>query len=212
MLTGALPGDADAAKDRDLGDLRALAGVSKFPVRIKCALLGFDALQEAMPALIDVAAAVDDTMRLLSILPNVDYQPDVPLDEALTGVAESLESMPAQLRAQRTTLLQAERNLVTLSGDIAETADGIDAIAAAIETVRPLLAENARAVEDAAATLQRARNQIHLEAAAVLLGVAALAMALLQGAAAWVGSWLLRNPQLLSVTAASGAQRRAASE
>ena len=41
-------GDADAAKDRSMGDLRALAGVSKFPVRVKCALLGFDALQEAM--------------------------------------------------------------------------------------------------------------------------------------------------------------------
>jgi len=41
-------GDADAAKDRSMGDLRALAGVSKFPVRVKCALLGFDALQEAL--------------------------------------------------------------------------------------------------------------------------------------------------------------------
>ena len=41
-------GDAEAAKDRSMGDLRALAGVSKFPVRVKCALLGFDALQEAL--------------------------------------------------------------------------------------------------------------------------------------------------------------------
>ena len=41
-------GDADAAKDRSMGDLRALAGVSKFPVRVKCALLSFDALQEAL--------------------------------------------------------------------------------------------------------------------------------------------------------------------
>ena len=35
-------------RDRSLGDLRALKGVSKFPVRVKCALLGFDALQEAL--------------------------------------------------------------------------------------------------------------------------------------------------------------------
>ncbi len=41
-------GDEAAARDRSLGDLRALQGVSKFPVRIKCALLGFDALQEAL--------------------------------------------------------------------------------------------------------------------------------------------------------------------
>lgn len=41
-------GDTEAAKDRSMGDLRSLAGVSKFPVRVKCALLGFDALQEAL--------------------------------------------------------------------------------------------------------------------------------------------------------------------
>ena len=47
-FTDMMHGDAEAARDRSLGDLRALAGVSKFPVRIKCALLGFDALQEAL--------------------------------------------------------------------------------------------------------------------------------------------------------------------
>jgi nitrogen fixation NifU-like protein len=41
-------GDPEAARDKKLGDLRALQGVSKFPVRIKCALIGFDALQEAL--------------------------------------------------------------------------------------------------------------------------------------------------------------------
>jgi nitrogen fixation protein NifU and related proteins len=41
-------GDDEAARDRSLKDLRALQGVSRFPVRIKCALLGFDALQEAV--------------------------------------------------------------------------------------------------------------------------------------------------------------------
>jgi nitrogen fixation protein NifU and related proteins len=47
-FTELMHGDEEAAGDRSLGDLRALAGVSKFPVRIKCALLGFDALQEAL--------------------------------------------------------------------------------------------------------------------------------------------------------------------
>jgi nitrogen fixation NifU-like protein len=41
-------GDEEVAKDRSMGDLPALQGVSKFPVRIKCALLAFDALQEAI--------------------------------------------------------------------------------------------------------------------------------------------------------------------
>jgi nitrogen fixation NifU-like protein len=47
-FTDMMHGDEEAAKDRSLGDLRALQGVSKFPVRIKCALLAFDALQEAI--------------------------------------------------------------------------------------------------------------------------------------------------------------------
>lgn len=47
-FTDMMHGDEDAANDKGLGDLRALQGVSKFPVRIKCALLGFDALQEAV--------------------------------------------------------------------------------------------------------------------------------------------------------------------
>jgi nitrogen fixation NifU-like protein len=47
-FTEMMKGDESAARDKSLGDLRALQGVSKFPVRIKCALLGFDALQEAL--------------------------------------------------------------------------------------------------------------------------------------------------------------------
>lgn len=47
-FTSMMHGDEDAANDRELGNLRSLAGVARFPVRVKCALLGFDALQEAM--------------------------------------------------------------------------------------------------------------------------------------------------------------------
>jgi nitrogen fixation NifU-like protein len=38
------PGDADVA----LGDLEALQGVVKFPVRIKCAVLGWNTLAQAL--------------------------------------------------------------------------------------------------------------------------------------------------------------------
>lgn len=41
-------GDDDAAKDAALRDARALAGVSRFPARVKCALLGWNALEKAV--------------------------------------------------------------------------------------------------------------------------------------------------------------------
>jgi nitrogen fixation NifU-like protein len=40
-------GDEAAARDKALGDMRALAGVSKLPRRVKCAMLAWDALDEA---------------------------------------------------------------------------------------------------------------------------------------------------------------------
>ncbi|HSH44660.1 MAG TPA: SUF system NifU family Fe-S cluster assembly protein [Longimicrobiales bacterium] len=40
-------GDDDAARDKSLRDARALAGVAKFPARVKCALLGWNAFEEA---------------------------------------------------------------------------------------------------------------------------------------------------------------------
>jgi nitrogen fixation protein NifU and related proteins len=40
-------GSQEAARDAALGEARALAGVARFPVRIKCALLGWNALEES---------------------------------------------------------------------------------------------------------------------------------------------------------------------
>lgn len=47
-FTEMMRGDEEAARDKQLGDLRTLAGVSKFAVRVKCALLGWNALEEAL--------------------------------------------------------------------------------------------------------------------------------------------------------------------
>ncbi len=48
VFTDMMHGSDEAASDRSLGDLRALQGVSNFPVRIRCALLAFDALRKVL--------------------------------------------------------------------------------------------------------------------------------------------------------------------
>jgi nitrogen fixation NifU-like protein len=45
-----LRGDEAAASDAALGDARALAGVARFPARVKCALLPWTALEELLGA------------------------------------------------------------------------------------------------------------------------------------------------------------------
>jgi nitrogen fixation protein NifU and related proteins len=46
-FTAMMHGDPEAAMDKELRDARALAGVSKFPTRVKCALLGWNAYEKA---------------------------------------------------------------------------------------------------------------------------------------------------------------------
>lgn len=41
-------GDAEAASDATLGRARALAGVARFPARVKCALLAWNALERGL--------------------------------------------------------------------------------------------------------------------------------------------------------------------
>jgi nitrogen fixation protein NifU and related proteins len=47
-LIAMLKGDAEAAADERLGDLRALSGVARLPVRVKCAILAWSALERAL--------------------------------------------------------------------------------------------------------------------------------------------------------------------
>jgi nitrogen fixation NifU-like protein len=41
-------GDASKAEDKSIGALRSLAGVARFPARVKCALLAWNALEKAI--------------------------------------------------------------------------------------------------------------------------------------------------------------------
>ena len=46
-----MQGSTGAATDPSLGDLRAFAGVARFPMRVRCALLAWNALEEAQSTL-----------------------------------------------------------------------------------------------------------------------------------------------------------------
>lgn len=48
QFRGLMLGEASAADDPQLGSLRALSGVARFPARVKCALLAWNALETAL--------------------------------------------------------------------------------------------------------------------------------------------------------------------
>ena len=53
---GMMSGDVDPSED-EFGDLVALKGVVKYPIRIKCAVLAWDVLQEALSGAGEAAAS-----------------------------------------------------------------------------------------------------------------------------------------------------------
>ena len=50
LVTGKLNVEADAGAKKRLGSLRALGGVSRFPIRVKCASMAWHALRSALRA------------------------------------------------------------------------------------------------------------------------------------------------------------------
>ena len=48
LVTGKLDVEADRAAQQRLGSLRALGGVSRFPIRVKCASMAWHALRSAL--------------------------------------------------------------------------------------------------------------------------------------------------------------------
>jgi len=61
LVTGKLNVEADPSAKQRLGSLRALGGVSRFPIRVKCASMAWHALKSALGGAGGAAGAVTTT-------------------------------------------------------------------------------------------------------------------------------------------------------
>lgn len=145
-------------------------------------------LEAALPALIDTAAVIDDTMRTLSIL-GIDYRPQVPLDEAFSDVQTQLDDLPETLR------LQGE-NLDTLGGEMRSTGAETSLLTDQIHGIEESLAETQLTLDEYAVALEglgqlaEHTDRIH---AALPLGRAALAVLAASGLILGLVGWALSN-------------------
>ena len=133
-----------------------------------------EAVQEAIPALTDVAGTIDSTLATLSrfridreILGfqfnydlGIDYDPEVPFDDAVIGIGNSLEGLPESLRALAVYLEVANDNLQTISDDIYLLSADLERLNANITELDPILDEYIRLVTELNDTLRRLRQQI----------------------------------------------------
>lgn len=111
-----------------------------------------EGVQASMPSLIETAATVDETLIFLSNvkmsipLPfqealslglGVDYDPEVPLDQALEDLNENLDGIPEDLRGLEDDLETANLNLLVVRDDLSALAGDLNQINRQMKDLNP---------------------------------------------------------------------------
>ncbi|MGD2042528.1 MAG: hypothetical protein PVJ28_02695 [Acidimicrobiia bacterium] len=142
-----------------------------------------DSAVATLPALVDTGRVIDRTMRALSLV-GVDYDPEIPLDESLTQLENSLRPIPGQLRDQVELLTEVQGDLDEITRDAGQLAavlfeTRIDLME--VESVLESAAENAAAASQSVTDL---RSDVDTYATLGRVVVVAVTIALLATASA----------------------------
>lgn len=116
-------------------------------------------VEDAMPALVDVAAVIDRTLSALSTVRLApDYDPDEPFDDSLRAIQRELDGLPEALRAQAELVRDASGSLAGVRGATLSIADDVRVLEAALVDAGELM-------EDYSATAAGARAIVDRRAA-----------------------------------------------
>lgn len=164
-----------------------------------------EAIEAALPGLVQVAGAIDRTLTTLSnfrideTVPligfsiqfdlGIDYDPDVPFDESVALLGESLDGLPDRLRSLDQSLQTSSENLGTISEDVLQLSQDLNTINARLAEVDPLLDEYIRIVQDTndRARFTRLSMQAQLEMIKSIVTIAAIWFGLNQLVPIYVG-------------------------
>lgn len=89
--------------------------------------------QTSLSSAQESAQIIDGFLSALSFLPGIDYDPEVPLNEALASVSASLDPLPTNLKTIETSLEATEDNLSVVQSDIELIAADMSQISASLE-------------------------------------------------------------------------------
>lgn len=101
---------------------------------------------QAMPGIIQTGRVIDRTLNALSLV-GVDYDPEVPLDQALESLRDSLAPLPQEIRDQGVLLDAAAR-------DLSEIGEDAGSLAASLLEVRIDLLEAEDSITATASNLE----------------------------------------------------------
>ena len=103
-----------------------------------------EATQDSLASAQTSAMNIDSVLTSLSRIPflgSLVYNPEVPLNETLGGISDSLDPIPASLRSAKLGLDTAKTNLETMNTDLDEVAKSTDAISASTADAKRVIGE-----------------------------------------------------------------------
>jgi len=166
-----------------------------------------EAVQTALPNMVEVAGIIDDTLTTLNNfridenilgLPiqydlGINYNPDVPFDDSVLAMGESLEGLPETLRSLQIYMNVTNNNLQTISLGLNRVARDLNTINGRIAAVDPLLNEYIRIVNETRDNTRLIRAQLdeQLRMARLIVTIVMVWLGLAQVAPLYLGWELL---------------------
>lgn len=152
-----------------------------------------ESVQEAIPAVAEVAGVIDDTLITLNSFKieeeilgfdlnydlGINYAPTVPFDETVSGLGTSLDGFPDRLRELEPSLTAANENLGLVSENIYAVSGDLAVINGRIAEVDPLLGDYIGIVQNINSTIDTTQSTVQAQAGNVKLA--------LQVIFAWLG-------------------------
>jgi hypothetical protein len=155
-----------------------------------------EAVEDTLPALIQVAAVIDRTLSALSVIPfGPDYDPAEPFDDSLRALEGELDGLPEALRAQAALIRSGGQDLATTREGTTAIADDLDDLHATLAASGDLLDRYAMTASEARQLVTRDDLGRQLTLARVLVIVLGLTLAAGQLLPLGAG-WLLLRPEL----------------
>lgn len=149
-----------------------------------------DAIRTSLDGLIDTANVVDGVLGALAFV-GLDYDPAVPLDEALIELDQRIAALPQRLRAQASSLDEVSGGMADLATDADALADDLVELQNAVVEARELVDTYRNTAREGSESL--ALTSGHLASAGPLIRWAIVTLAfvaLLAMSAVW---WLSRS-------------------
>ncbi|MGH8946125.1 MAG: hypothetical protein ACRDVL_08250 [Acidimicrobiia bacterium] len=119
-----------------------------------------EAILISMPAAIQTAAAIDNTLSALAFF-GVDYSPEEPFDDSLRRVQRALADLPGELRAQSKTIRALTPALGELGIQTEQLAEAIDEIETDLSEIRQLAGSYRVTVEEAQASIEETNSSLN---------------------------------------------------